>query len=105
MGQLCVAKEFRGLGIAQQLYIHFKKAYKNRYAFAITDVDQKNNASLAMHLKVGFKALSTLNYGKSKWDVVVWDWKILKNNLSVRGCFSVQKSFLIRNYFNIRRHG
>ena len=75
VGQLCVAKEFRGLGIAQQLYIHFKKAYKNRYAFAITDVDQKNNASLGIHLKVGFKALSTLNYGKSKWDVVVWDWE------------------------------
>lgn len=75
VGQLCVAKEFRGLGIAQQLYIHFKKTYKNRYAFAITDVDQKNNASLAMHLKVGFKALSTLSYGKSKWDVVVWDWE------------------------------
>ena len=48
-------KEFRGLGIAQQLYIHFKKTYKNRYAFAITDVDQKNNASLGMHLRLDSK--------------------------------------------------
>ena len=75
VGQLCVAKEFRGQGVAQQLYFHFKKVYKNRYPFAVTDVDQKNNASLGMHSKVGFKTLSTLNYGESSWNVVVLDWE------------------------------
>lgn len=75
VGQLCVAKEFRGKGVAQRLYFHFKKVYKNRYPFAVTDVDQKNNASLRMHSKVGFKTLSTLNYGESTWNVVVWDWE------------------------------
>jgi ribosomal protein S18 acetylase RimI-like enzyme len=75
VGQLCVAKEFRGQGVAQQLYFYFKKVYKNRYPFAVTDVDQKNSASIGMHLKVGFETLSTLNYGESSWNVVIWDWE------------------------------
>lgn len=75
VGQLCVAKEVRGRGLAQDLYAQFKATYENRYSFAVTDVDQDNLASLKTHLKVGFQVVSTLQYGGSNWHVVIWDWR------------------------------
>jgi predicted GNAT superfamily acetyltransferase len=75
VGQLCVEKEVRGRGLAQDIYAQFKATYENRYPFAVTDIDQVNHSSLRTHLKVGFITLSTLNYGESNWDVVVWDWR------------------------------
>ena len=78
VGQLCVAKEVRGQGLAQQLYWQFKNVYENRYPFAVTDVDRANTASLRTHLKVGFEVVSTLRYGNRDWDVVIWDWKRLQ---------------------------
>lgn len=75
VGQLCVAKEVRGQGLAQKLYAHFKTTYQERYSFTATDVDRSNLASLNTHLKVGFKVVSTLQYGNSDWHVVIWDWR------------------------------
>ncbi len=78
VGQLCVAKEVRGLGLAQSLYAQFKATYENHYHFAVTDIDQANTASLRTHLKVGFEVVSTLRYGDRDWHVVIWDWKRLQ---------------------------
>ena len=78
VGQLCVAKQVRGQGLAQRLYAHFKTTYQEQYPFSVTDVDQGNLASLKTHLKVGFQVVSTLQYGNSNWYVVIWDWKRLK---------------------------
>ena len=75
VGQLCVAKEVRGRGLAQDLYAQFKATYENRYPFAVTDVDRDNTASLKTHLKVGFQVVSTLLYGNSNWHVIIWDWR------------------------------
>ena len=78
VGQLCVAKQVRGQGLAQRLYAHFKTTYQEQYPFSVTDVDQGNLASLKTHLKVGFQVVSTLQYGNSNWHVVIWDWKRLQ---------------------------
>ncbi|MDG1823744.1 MAG: GNAT family N-acetyltransferase [Flavobacteriaceae bacterium] len=75
VGQLCVAKEVRGRGLAQDLYAQFKATYESRYPFAITDVDRENLASLKAHLKVGFQVVSMLQYGGSNWHVIIWDWR------------------------------
>ena len=75
VGQLCVAKEVRGRGLAKDLYAQFKATYENRYPFAVTDVDRDNLASLKTHLKVGFQVVSMLQYASSNWHVVVWDWR------------------------------
>ena len=75
VGQLCVARQVRGQGLAQRLYAHFKTTYQEQYPFSVTDVDQSNLASLKTHLKVGFQFVSTLQYGNSNWDVVIWDWR------------------------------
>ena len=76
VGQLCVAKEVRGRGLAKDLYAKFKATYENRYPFAVTDVDRENLASLKTHLKVGFQVISMLQYGNSNWHVIIWNWKI-----------------------------
>ena len=75
VGQLCVSKEVRGLGLAQDLYAQFKATYESRYPFAITDVDRENLVSLKTHLKVGFQVISMLQYGSSNWHVIIWDWR------------------------------
>ena len=75
VGQLCVAKEVRGRGLAKDLYTHFRANYERHYAFAVTDVDRDNLASLTTHLKVGFQVVSVLQCGGSNWHVVVWDWR------------------------------
>ena len=75
VGQLCVARQVRGQGLAQRLYAHFKTTYQEQYPFSVTDVDQSNLASLKTHLNVGFQVVSTLQYGNSNWDVVIWDWR------------------------------
>jgi predicted GNAT family N-acyltransferase len=56
VGQLCVEKEVRGRGLAQDIYAQFKATYENQYHFADTDVDRENLASLKTHLKVGFSS-------------------------------------------------
>ena len=75
VGQLCVAKEVRSRGLAQDLYVQFKATYENRYPFAVTDVDRENLASLKIHQKVGFQVVSMLQCGSSNWHVMIWDWR------------------------------
>lgn len=74
IGQLCVAKGYRGTGLAQKLYEHFRKVYSGRFKYGITDVAAENPRSLAAHLKSGFKVIDTLSYGGIKWNIVLWDW-------------------------------
>jgi ribosomal protein S18 acetylase RimI-like enzyme len=75
VGQLCVAKEFRGLGLVQQLYNHFKNCYADRFEYLVTDVAQANIRSLKAHKKSGFQVIDTLTYGGIGWDIVLWDWR------------------------------
>jgi ribosomal protein S18 acetylase RimI-like enzyme len=76
VGQLCVAKEFRGLGLVQRLYNHFKDCYADRYEYLVTDVAQANIRSLKAHQKTGFQVIDTLTYGGIGWDIVLWDWRV-----------------------------
>ena len=74
VGQLCVAQEVRGQGVAQKLYNHFRTVYSSAFDYCITDVDQENLPSLRAHQKTGFQVLDTISYGGSQWSVVLWDW-------------------------------
>jgi len=74
VGQLCVAQEVRGQGVAQKLYNHFRTVYSTAFDYCITDVDQENLPSLRAHQKTGFQVLDTISYGGSLWSIVLWDW-------------------------------
>lgn len=74
VGQLCVAKSHRGLGLVQSMYQYFQKTYSKTYSFLITDVDERNMRSIKAHKKSGFEIIHTIEYGESNWHVILWDW-------------------------------
>ncbi len=76
VGQLCVAKAFRGVGLVQRMYNHFRDCYADRYPYLVTDVAQANSRSLKAHQKTGFQVIDTLTYGGIGWDIVLWDWRM-----------------------------
>jgi ribosomal protein S18 acetylase RimI-like enzyme len=74
VGQLCVARNYRGQGLVQQMYQHFKNCLSGEFDYCLTDVAQDNPRSLKAHIKCGFQVIDTLNYGGIGWDIVLWDW-------------------------------
>lgn len=75
IGQLCVDKSVRGMGLVQQLYGRFREELENEYDFGITDVARANSRSLKAHVKTGFQVIHSIGYGGIEWDVVLWDWR------------------------------
>ena len=57
MGQVCVAKEFRGQGVFHQLYAAHKSLLSKQYNYCITEVSTRNLRSLQAHFVVGFELL------------------------------------------------
>lgn len=75
VGQLCVAKEYRGQGLVKRMYDFYRDCYAAEYEYLITDVAQANPRSLKAHKKSGFEIIDTLVYGGIGWDIVLWDWR------------------------------
>jgi L-amino acid N-acyltransferase YncA len=59
MGQICIAKEFRGMGLFQQIYDVYLKKYKAQFGFVVTEIARMNTRSLTAHKKVGFQEVAT----------------------------------------------
>lgn len=74
VGQLCVGKGYRGLGLVQKMYNHFRENFQHEFKYLITDVATENERSLKAHIKTGFQVIHTIDYGGVKWDIVLWDW-------------------------------
>lgn len=74
VGQLCVARDYRGVGLVPQLYHRFRESLQGQYDYAITDVSRANRRSLKAHLKVGFQVIHTFPFEEGEWDIVLWDW-------------------------------
>lgn len=74
VGQLCVSKNYRGMGLVPQMYRQYKTSLSDRFDYCITDVAKDNPRSLKAHLKSGFQVIDTLIYGGLGWDIVLWDW-------------------------------
>lgn len=75
VGQLCVAKGYRGLGIVQELYKYYKQIYSENYQYLLTDVARDNPRSLKAHLKSSFEIISTISFDDNIFDVILWDWR------------------------------
>ena len=74
VGQLCVAKPFRGQGLVPKMYNLFKECLINQYDYCVTDISEANPRSIRAHEKCGFKIIDTLEYEGVKWHIVMWDW-------------------------------
>jgi GNAT superfamily N-acetyltransferase len=57
MGQICIADEYRGLGIFDGLYRTMAETYGDRFDFTVTEVAARNTRSLRAHARVGFHTL------------------------------------------------
>jgi ribosomal protein S18 acetylase RimI-like enzyme len=74
VGQLCVAKGYRGMGLAGKMYAAFRAALHDQYAYLITDVASDNPRSVRAHLKVGFKVVDRVSHDGVEFQIIVWDW-------------------------------
>ena len=67
MGQICVAKAYRGKGIFRGLYRLMSQKLKPDYEGVITEVDARNLRSLNAHTAVGFRLISSYTSGGQNW--------------------------------------
>ena len=74
MGQICVAKEYRGQNIVNMLYQKHKEMYSHQYEFLLTEISTSNVRSLKAHARVGFQTIYTYRDAVDEWDVVIWNW-------------------------------
>ncbi|HJW16602.1 MAG TPA: GNAT family N-acetyltransferase [Flavisolibacter sp.] len=74
MGQICIAKDYRGKGLVSMLYNKHKEIYSSQYDFILTEIAIRNTRSLKAHEKIGFKTIHVHRDHLDEWAVVVWDW-------------------------------
>lgn len=71
MGQICIAKTYRGKGIFRGLYRTMKACLPQGFDSIITEVDAKNQRSLQAHQAVGFTELKRYTAGKKVWSLIL----------------------------------
>ena len=75
VGQVCIDKDYRGLGLIDKSYANYKANFKEKYNFAITEISVNNLRSLKAHERIGFVELHKYtDTNNIDWSVVIWDW-------------------------------
>lgn len=75
MGQVCIAKAYRGKGLFSALYEHMRNCLKAHFECLITEVSERNKRSLRAHQKVGFQTLRRYtDPSGERWRLISWDW-------------------------------
>jgi len=74
MGQICIARDYRGRGLVNSLYQKHKEVYSRQYQFLLTEISTRNPRSQKAHEKVGFRTIHTRTDAMDEWNVVVWEW-------------------------------
>jgi RimJ/RimL family protein N-acetyltransferase len=72
MGQVCVAKPFRGQGLFDALYHGHRQAYAGRFELLVTEVSVRNARSLRAHERVGFEPIHRYRDSVDEWLVLGW---------------------------------
>ena len=71
MGQICIAKAYRGKGIFRGLYKTMREFISSNFDKIITQVDTKNTRSIHAHQAVGFKELKRYWADDKEWSLIV----------------------------------
>jgi hypothetical protein len=74
MGQVCVDKEYRGVGLFDKLYLKHKEIHQRQFDFIVTTISTSNLRSLNAHKRVGFVPINKFTDPLDEWDVLLWDW-------------------------------
>ena len=76
VGQVCIAKDYRGQGLLNESYTAYKNNFENKYDFAITEIATNNTRSIKAHQNVGFFEIHRFcDTSQIEWSIVIWDWK------------------------------
>lgn len=76
MGQVCVDKAYRGMGVFSHMYNHLRDSVASSYDMVVTEISDLNQRSMQAHLRHGFEVLHTYNSPSDEpWTIVVWDWQ------------------------------
>lgn len=75
VGQLCVAKSHRGIGLVQAMYQYYQALHAAEYQYLITDLSQANKRSIKAHQKTGFETIGVIEQVGTGWDIILWDWQ------------------------------
>ena len=75
MGQVCIDKPYRKMGIFKGLYHYYQQELNGTYDCLVTEVATLNTRSLNAHKSVGFKIIDTQITDGTSWELVNWDWK------------------------------
>ncbi len=74
MGQTCVAKAYRGIGLFDGLYQGLKTNFNTDFNVVVTEISVRNQRSWRAHQRVGFELV--LEYDApdgERWLIVAWD--------------------------------
>jgi len=74
MGQICVAKAWRGQGIFDLLYRAHRHHLRTRYDFSVTEVSMRNTRSMRAHQRIGFVEIDRYRDDTDEWALLRWDW-------------------------------
>jgi RimJ/RimL family protein N-acetyltransferase len=61
VGQVCIAKAYRGQGLLSKMYQYYKESLQLKYECCITEIDDKNQRSLKGHIKAGFEIIHSVS--------------------------------------------
>jgi RimJ/RimL family protein N-acetyltransferase len=73
MGQTCVAKSHRGMGVFDALYLGLKASFKGQFDYVVTEISKRNQRSWRAHQRVGFRLIHEYEDPSGEiWLVVIW---------------------------------
>lgn len=73
MGQICIAKAWRGEGLFDAMYAAHRTHFSARYRLLLTEVSQRNGRSLRAHARIGFHTLTSYRDATDDWAVIALD--------------------------------
>ena len=70
MGQVCIDKDYRRLGVFRQLYNKMKEVTSREFDAIVTEVDATNTRSLQAHYAIGFRTLLKYQGDGRNWELI-----------------------------------
>lgn len=74
MGQICVARTWRGQGVFDLLYAAHRRYLRPFFDCTVTEVAMRNTRSMRAHQRVGFEVIDRYCDATDEWALIRWDW-------------------------------
>lgn len=74
MGQVCIAKAYRGMGVFRGLYHEMAIRMTSDFDFILTEISLRNPRSVRAHQKIGFETVHEYRSDAGEdWVIVLWE--------------------------------